>query len=142
MTTLAFTNLRVLIDEDTHQIYTDLTRGSVDKAEDVPFTKMPDLFIAAACAGAHFNKYKEISKKRRDIFVADAFDSKIHIPILIALAYKRSKKLEDLSDPKLILNICQGWANGGIHIIQDQVYSGKGLRPLYRLVDFALEKEQ
>jgi hypothetical protein len=140
MSYLSFTNLRVFIDEKSHQIYTDLTTRAVDKAEDIPFIKMPDLFMAAACIGAKENKYKELGPKKRDIFVADAFDSKIQIPILIALAHKKLNNLDQLSDAKLILNVCEGWANGGIHIVNEQVLSGRGLRPLYRLVDFITQE--
>ena len=138
MAQLSFTNLRVYIDEIVHPIYTELTNKAVDKAEDIPFIKMPDLFLAAACVGAKEIRYKELSKKKRDIFVADAFDTKVQIPILIALAFKRKSNLDDLSDPKNILNICECWANGGIHILHEQVLSGQGLRPLYRLIDFIL----
>ena len=141
MASLSFTNLRVFINEAVHPIYTELTNRAVDKAEDIPFIKMPDLFLAAACVGAKENKYKELSSKKRDIFVADAFDTKVQIPILIALAHRKVLNLDDLSDPRKILNICECWANGGIQIVHEQVLSGQGLRPLYRLVDFILQNE-
>jgi hypothetical protein len=139
MSTVTFTNLRVFIDENVHQIYSDLTTRAIDKAEDIPFIKMPDLFVAAACIGAKENRYRDLGSKKRDIFVADAFDSKIQIPILFALAYKKANNIDILSDPKKILNISEGWANGGIQILYEQVVSGQGLRPLYRLVDFILQ---
>ncbi len=140
MTSLAFTNLRVFIDESVHHIYTGLTEKSLEKAEEAPFIKMPDLFITAACIGAKENRYVEL-KKKRDIFVADAFDSKTQLPILITLAYKWSQDLDTLTDSKRILNICEAWANGGITIIYDQVMSsGKGLRPLYKFTDFIVEE--
>lgn len=139
MSNLHFTNLRVLIDANVHDIYQELTAKSVEKAEDAPFVQMPDLFIAAACVGAKENKYKELGKQKKDIFVADAFDRKTQIPILITLAFKHTKNLDDLADAKKILSICQAWANGGIHTIYEQVMAGKGLRPLYRFTDFILE---
>jgi len=139
LASLSFTNLRVNIDENVHQIYLELTRGSVDQAEDVPFIKMPDLFVAAACIGASENRYKELYKKR-DIFSADAFDTMSQIPVLIALAYKRIKELDELSKPRLILDICEGWANGGIHNLYEQIKTGQGLRPLYRLIDFIVDE--
>lgn len=140
MSSLSFTNLRVFIDADVHDVYKELTERSVDKAEDAPFIKMPDLFITAACIGAKENKYKELSKQKRDIFVADAFDIQTQIPILITLAFKYSKNLDDLADAKKILNICEAWANGGISIVHEQVLAGKGLRPLYKFVDYILEE--
>ena len=141
MAQISFTNLRVFIDESVHPIYSELTNKAVDKAEDVPFIKMPDLFMAAACVGAKLDKFRELGSKKRDIFVADAFDSKTQIPILIALAHKKLKDVEELSDSKKILNICEGWANGGIHVLYEQVLSGHGLRPLYKLIDFILQEE-
>lgn len=140
MSSLSFTNLRVFIDESVHYIYKELTEKSLEKAEDAPFIKMPDLFITAACIGAKRNKYKELSKKKRDIFVADAFDSQTQIPILVTLAFKETQNLDDLADTKKILNICEAWANGGINIVYEQVMAGKGLRPLYRFTDFISEE--
>lgn len=137
MSTLSFTNLRVSIDANVHKIYEELTNGS---PEDAPFIKMPDLFVTAACVGAKENKYVELGKQKKQIFVADAFDTKTQIPILITLAFKYTKNLDDLADAKKILNICQGWANGGINIVYEQVMVGKGLRPLYRFADFVLEE--
>jgi hypothetical protein len=130
----------VFIDESVHSIYTELTERSVEKAEDAPFIKMPDLFITAACIGAKENKYKQLGKKKRDIFVADAFDTKTQIPILITLAFKHTQNLDDLADTKRILNICEVWANGGINIVYEHIMAGKGLRPLYRFTDFVLEE--
>lgn len=137
MSTLSFTNLRVSIDASVHKIYEELTNGA---PEDAPFIKMPDLFVTAACVGAKENKYLELERQKKQIFVADAFDTKTQIPILVTLAFKHTKNLEDLADAKKILNICQGWANGGINIVYEQVMVGKGLRPLYRFADFVLEE--
>ncbi|HCS39425.1 MAG TPA: hypothetical protein DIW44_07570 [Anaerolineaceae bacterium] len=139
MLKIEFTNLRVFIDESTHYIYKDLTDKAVDKAEDVPFVKMPDLFLAAACVGAKENSYKEL-KSKRDIFVADAFDSKIQIPILVSLAMKKWD-IDIINDPKKILTTCECYANGGIAIIYETMKVGQGLRPLYRLADFISSKE-
>jgi hypothetical protein len=140
MSTLSFTNLRVFIDLSVHEIYRELTERSVEKAEDAPFIKMPDLFIVAACVGAKENNYKELGKQKKDIFVADAFDTKTQIPILITLAFKHTKELDDLADAKKILNICEAWAHGGINLVYEQVMAGKGLRPLYRFIDFIMEE--
>lgn len=137
MSFLSFTNLRVLIDASVHEIYKDLTKGSV---EDAPFIQMPDLFITAACVGAKENKFVELGKQKKDIFVADAFDRKTQIPILITLAFKYTQDLDDLADAKKILNVGQAWANGGINIVYDHLIAGKGLRPLFKFADFVLEE--
>jgi len=63
MANLVLTNLRVNIEDSTHHIYRDLTEKAIDKAEDVPFMKMPDLFVAAACLGAKEASYKELKRK-------------------------------------------------------------------------------
>jgi len=141
MPSLSFTNLRVNVDEKAHPIFIELTRGAADRPEDVPFAKMPDLFVAAACIGAKENRFKELSKKK-DVFYADALDGKIHIPILITLAHKYTNDLDQLSDARGILNIAEGWANGGIYILHEQTVAGKGLRPLYRFVDYVMEQTQ
>src|SRR5688572_6031854 len=107
MSNLPFTNLRVMIDLSVHHIYKELTERSVEKAEDAPFVKMPDLFITAACIGAKENKYVELGTQKKDIFVADAFDIKTQIPILITLAFKYTKDLDDLADATKILKICE-----------------------------------
>ena len=147
MAKLDFSNLRVYIDESNHHKYIELTKPqenqTVDlrfQAEDVPFIKMPDLFVAAACIGAKYDNYKEPTKKK-DVFLAAAFDQKTQVPVLISLAYKRLGTTENLLEPRLILNICEGWANGGISNLYDILIEGKGLRPLYRLVDYIIHEQ-
>ncbi len=139
MSRVLFTNLRVFIDDSTHPIYTKLTSGSIEKAEDAPFSKMPDLFLAAASLGYKGNVYIPITGKRRDIFVADAFNAQTQIPVLMALAYQKVENVKDLLNGRQVLNICEGWANGGIYLLNDQLMSGQGLRPLYRLIDSIMQ---
>ncbi len=139
MTQLSFSNLRIYVDKSVHQIYKDLTGGAQERAEDTPFSKMPDLFVAAACVGARNNSFIA-PKDKQMIFFADAFDAKIHVPVLISLAYKKTKDITVLTESKKILEISQGWANGGIHFLHEQMLQGqKGLLPLYKLTDYILE---
>lgn len=138
MLSLSFTNLRVYVDEKAHPIFSELTKGAADNIEGVPFVKMPDLFVAAACLGAKENRFKELTKKK-DVFYADALDAKVQIPILISLAYKHTSDLEKLTDAKYILTVAEGWANGGIYLLHEKIVTGKGLKQLYRFVDFVLE---
>lgn len=139
MLSLSFTNLRVNVDEKAHPIFSELTKGSAENVEGVPFVKMPDLFVAAACVGAKENRFKELSKKK-DVFYADALDAKLQIPILISLAYKHTSDLEKLTNARYILNVAEGWANGGIHILHEKIVTGKGLKQLYRFIDFVVEE--
>jgi len=141
MSSLSFTNLRVYVDEKAHSMFSELTKGSVEMAEDFPFVKMPDLFVAAACVGAKENRYKALSKKK-DVFYADALDTKTQIPILMALAYKHTDDLEKITDARYILSVAEGWANGGIHILHDKIVTAKGLKHLYRFVDYILEETE
>jgi len=85
MAKLNFSNIRVHIDASNHHKYIELTRQPENQsgdirfqAEDVPFIKMPDLFVAAACVGAKEGKYIGLSKKEI-YFIRDAFRSKISI---------------------------------------------------------------
>ena len=130
-----YSNLRVFIDEKFHEIFVNLTGKASDNIEEVPFSKMPDLYICAACVGLKENRFF-VSKKRRDIFLADAFNAKYQLPILSVLAYKYKNDIEILNNPKEILKVAEGWANGGIEIVNDAIYHGEGLWPLYRLIDF------
>ncbi len=138
MLSLSFTNLRVYVDEKAHPIFSELTKGAAEDIESVPFVKMPDLFVAAACLGAKEGKFKELSKKK-DIFYADALDNKIQIPVLISLAYKHTSDLEKLTDARYILAIAEGWANEGIYLLRERITTGKGLKQLYRFIDFVAE---
>jgi hypothetical protein len=137
MSKLSFTNLRVSVDDNVHHIYKELTNTGSAQIDDIPFTKMPDLFFAAACVGAKLNQYKELVVKR-DIFVADALNEYIQIPTLVALAVKKNG-YEVIKDPRKILTICEMWANGGIQTIYEEAMIGQGLRPLYRVIDFLLK---
>lgn len=148
MAKLDFSNLRVYIDEKDHPKYDELTQPAKGKsedtgsqAEDFPFLTMRDLFVAAACVGAKYDNYKEPTKKK-DIFLAAAFDQKTQIPVLISLAYKKLGTTENLLEPRQILKICEGWANGGFSNLYDILIEGKGLRPLYRLVDYIINEQQ
>ena len=140
MGTIDFTNLRIFIDDKKHDIYTDLTGRAAKMAEDKPFIKMPDLFITAACIGARDNLYLPIDGKKRDIFVADALDQNLHVPIIASLGYQYTGDTEILLDPRGLLDIVESYANGGIDIIYDIVQTGEGLRPLYRFMDFVLDE--
>ena len=146
MAKLNFSNIRVHIDASNHHKYIELTRPPENQsgdirfqAEDVPFIKMPDLFVAAACVGAKEGKYIGLSKKR-DIFFADALDPKFQLPVLISLAYKKHGNTDVLLEPKEVMDICECWANGGISILYDIALYGEGLRPLYRIIDY-IQKE-
>lgn len=140
MTPLSFSRLPVYVDQDVHPIYEKLTSRSSKKAEDFPFETMKDLFIASACIGAKYDRYVEIDKSK-EIFDATLFNQKTEIPVLISLAFRKTKNLEMLSDGRQILDIAQAWANGGIGILEDQLLNRPG-RPLMNLVDYLWQEFQ
>ena len=41
-----------------------------------------------------------------------------------------------LNNPREILNYCECWANGGINIVYNILMEGRGLRPIYRFIDY------
>jgi len=133
MKSSSFSRLSVYVDQDVHPIYEKLTSRSLKKAEDFPFETMKDLFIAAACIGAKNEKFVEVNKSK-EIFDATLFNSKTEIPVLLSLAFLKTKDLETLSDERKIVDIAQGWANGGIRFIEDQILNKPG-RPLFNFVE-------
>jgi hypothetical protein len=134
--TIDLAGISVYVESDSvHPIYEGLVSRAEKNAEDYPFASMKDLFMVAACVGAQQNRYKELTGPTRDIFRGEIFRKETDVPILAALAYHREKNLEILLDPRQIIKIAQGWANGGIHIVHQQIIGGPLNRPLYNLVD-------
>ena len=138
MKTLDLAGISVYVEKKVHPIYEELVLRSSKKAEDHPFATMRDLFMMAACVGAQQGKFVELGP-RIDIFSGELFNSKTEVPVLAALAYHRTKDVEVLSDPKRVIEIAQGWANGGIHIVQAELLEQPG-RPLYNLVEMLLSE--
>ena len=127
--------ISIYVDEKSaHPIYEELVSRSRKKADDFPFTTMKDLFLIAACIGAHHDLYKEPANKR-DIFSGEQFREKIDLPVLAALAYQKKQDIEILSNPREIIDIAQCYANEGIHILREELLVNPGLSPLYNLVE-------
>jgi len=135
-----FVNISIYIDKKYNdQIYDKLVKKGSDKVEDYPFETKKDLFLASACVGAKNNNFEKLSGPTHNPFSGETFDPKIDIPILLALAFKKEKDVEILLEPKKVIEIAQGWANGGIEILKDEILGNPG-RPLYNLVNFVLKK--
>ena len=128
-------SIGVYVEKDANDVYDALTSRAANKAEHYPFAVKKDLFMLAACVGAQQGIYKELMGKPHQIADSDQFDRDNDVPILAALAFHRSKNLETLFNAREILDIAQAWANGGIHIVHQQLLSGKASRPLYNLID-------
>ncbi|OQY37011.1 MAG: hypothetical protein B6243_01760 [Anaerolineaceae bacterium 4572_5.2] len=132
--------VRVFVDRDKDgEIYEQLVSQASKNAEDYPFATKKDLFMVAACLGAKHNRFEELApKNRKEVFRGSTFDNKTDVPVLAALAYQKEKDVKILSDPKKIVEIAQGWANGGIHMVRDELLGQPG-RPLYNLVNMLLD---
>jgi len=138
MKTLDLAGISVYVERKVHPIYEQLVSRSGKKAEDCPFATMKDLFLMAACVGAQQGKFVELGPSR-DIFSGELFNGKTEVPVLAALAYHRAKDIEVLSDPKKVIEIVQGWANGGIYVVRQELLERPG-RPLYNLVEVLLSE--
>ncbi|GEM_PF-1309732 len=132
-----FSGIPVYIDKKHHDKYKQFVERKSERALDYPFATMKDLFIVAACAGAHANKYQPV-KSARDIFSGETFDKDIDIPLLFTLAYKKETNVDILLEPKIILEIAQGWANGGIEILEENILGNPG-RPLNNFVNWLFD---
>ncbi len=131
-------NLRVYIDKDKHELYEKLVKRGADNLDNYPFQTMKDLFMVAACLGARNNIFEEI-KSSKDIFNSDVFDEKTDVPILASLAFQKEKSLSVLNDEKKILEIAQGYANGGIHLVKEQIVNNPG-KPLNNFLELIFNK--
>jgi dnd system-associated protein 4 len=135
---LDLSDVRIYIEEETHPIYDKLVSQSDKKAEYQPFRTMKDLFVIAACVGAQHNIYKPTESKR-EIFRGNIFRYQTDVPILAALAYQQEQDVDVLTDPRKVGDIAQGWANGGILVLQDELLYQAG-NPLGNWVNMLLSK--
>jgi len=134
---LDMSEVRIYVDEEVHPIYEEMVSQAAKNAENKPFATMKDLFMVAACLGAKHNRYKPLNS-RREIFRGTVFKEKTDVPILAALAYQQAQDIEVMSDAKKVVEIVQGWANGGIHLVRDELLYQPG-GPLYNLVNMVLD---
>lgn len=130
-------NLKVYIDKEKHDTYEKLVKRGSENPDHYPFQTMKDLFMLSACLGYKHNAFEEIDSSK-DIFSTDVFDEKVDIPMLVALAYGREKALIDLLDGRKVLDIAQGYANGGIGYVIEEVVNNPG-KPLNNLVGLIIE---
>ncbi len=55
-----------------------------------------------------------------------------------ALAYQKELNLSILTDERKVLDVVQGYANGGIHFVVDEVINIPG-RPLNNLIELIIQ---
>lgn len=140
MSALDLRGVRVYVDNNVHGLYEELVSKARKDAEDRPFSKMKDVFMVAACIGAQRNNYEKLGPSE-GIFAGEVFDTRTDVPVLAALAYRRTADLETVTDPKRVVEIAQEWANAGIHILKnEELVERPGLRPLSKLTDLILDQ--
>jgi len=139
MRALDLAGISVNVDQSTHPIYEKLVSRAAQNAEDYPFATMKDLFMFAACVGASRGIYEEINRNK-DIFSGETFKKEVDVPILAALAYQKENSFDVLFEPKSVIEIAQGWANGGIRIVQEELLQNPALTPLDNLVEIISEE--
>jgi dnd system-associated protein 4 len=140
MSALDLRNIRVYIDRDVHNLYEELVSRSPKQAEDRPFATMKDVFMVAACLGAQHIRHEPLGPSR-DIFGGETFDARTDVPVLAALAYRRTQDLDTIADSKQVIQIAQEWANAGIHTLRnEELLDRPGLRPLFKLTDLVLDQ--
>jgi len=142
MIKMTYSGIPVNIDPACHKTYEKLVSRAASKAEEFPFFRMPDLFMISACIGASRNEYNPLESKGREIFSGEAFDPDLEIPILSALAFHKEGDLNVLLNPRKVIEIAQGWANGGIKIVEDELIGKPALNPLDNLVDLVSDEIQ
>ncbi|AFL83595.1 hypothetical protein Belba_0952 [Belliella baltica DSM 15883] len=129
-------NLRIYIDKDKHETYEKLVKRGSENPDHYPFQTMKDLFMLAACMGQKYNAFEEITASK-DIFSSDVFEEKVDVPVLIAIAFAKEKNLLNLLNNRKVLDIAQGYANGGIVYVVEEIVNNPG-KPLDNLVEMVL----
>jgi len=121
----------IIIDEDMHDIYRQLTEGN--DPVNAPFRTMKDAFMWAAFLGYQRGERKPIAGKRTTIFRWAQFTPQKDIPLLKALALANGGDIDVLLKQDEILTIAEEYANAGIHELRTSL-SGQYGQTLWNLV--------
>ena len=128
----------VYIDESHHPLYVAL-REPQEKEKRPPFKGMKNLFMLAAFIGFLQEKWVPLGTNRRNIFARTVFKQD-DLALLRTLALAKTGSPEVLLNEKEIQNIAEGYANGGIIVIKEQVEDAPGGR-VENLVNLLLNWE-
>ena len=121
----------VMIEENAHEIYKQLTEGN--DAQRVPFRTMKDVFMWAVCLGVQQGKKRPLQGKKVLVFRWAQFDTQVDIPLFKAIAIADSGDINVLLTRNEILSLAEEYANGGIYDLRDLLISERG-QPLWNLV--------
>lgn len=128
----------VYIDESHHPLYVAL-REPQEEEKRPPFKGMKNLFMLAAFIGFLQEKWVPLGTNRRNIFARTVFKQD-DLALLRTLALAKTGSPEVLLNEKEIQNIAEGYANGGIIVIKEQVEDAPGGR-VENLVNLLLNWE-
>lgn len=105
--------------------YEDYNNFFPEKSEkswlECPFADFREIYILSACIGASKGAFKEIDSKKIKIFDSNVFNEHFDLPILYTIAYCKEMDPELLSDETYVLNIVEGFANGGFPHLMDEL---------------------
>ena len=126
------------IDASYHQLYEDLRKSREDEKHP-PFMGMKYIFMLAAFIGFLEEKWVPLGTNPRNIFARTVFKEE-DLSLLRALALTKAGNPEVLTNEKEIQSIAEGYANGGIIVIKEQVEDVPGNR-VENLVNLLLNWE-
>lgn len=126
------------IDESYHQLYENLRKSREDEKHP-PFREMKYIFMLAALIGCLEKKWVPLEKNLRNIFARTTLKEDDML-LLRALALAKTGNPEVLLNEKEIQSIAEGYANGGIIVIKEQVEDAPGNR-VENLVNLLLNWE-
>lgn len=128
----------VYIDESYHLLYVNL-KESREGEKYPPFKGMKNLFMLAAFIGFLQEEWVPLGTNRRNIFARTVFKQD-DLVLLRTLALAKTGSPEVLLNEKEIQSIAEGYANGGITVIKEQVEDAPGNR-VENLVNLLLNWE-
>ena len=126
------------IDASYHQLYEDLRKSREDEKHP-PFREMKYIFMLAAFIGFLEEKWVPLGTNPRNIFARTVFKED-DLSLLRALALTKAGNPEVLINEKEVQSIAEGYANGGITVIKEQIEDAPGNR-VENLVNLLLNWE-
>lgn len=129
----------IFVDEFSYPIYQELAKTREDEL--APFKEMKDLFMLATFVGYQQEIWAPPETNRKEIFLWRSLTEEDYLlSLLRALALAKTGEIGVLTDERHIQSIAEGYANGGITVIREQVEKSPGDK-LQNLLDFLLNWE-
>ena len=126
------------IDASYHHLYESLRKSREDEKHP-PFREMKYIFMLAALIGYLEEKWVPLEKNSRNIFSRTTLKED-DTSLLRILALVKTGNPEVLLNEKEIQSIAEGYANGGITVIKEQIEDAPGSR-IENLVNLLLNWE-